>query len=174
MVQLQPGESIARSGPVRWIAAQGPERNGTLSVTNHALVFEGPMPWGAPGGRGPMMRPRPPMGRPGGFGMRGGMGPGPMPPGVLRIPLWRCRGAAVLPGSGGPLLRVDLLQRQLTFAVEAPDQWVAAIEQARAQAPPPPAALPGGPGRASLPRCEYCSLLSASGSTHCEHCGAPF
>lgn len=174
MPNLLPGEILLRTGPVVWTPPQGPPRSGTLSLTNQALLFEGPVPWGGgPGGpRGPMMGPRRPMMRPG-FGARPGMGPG-----LLRIPLWRCRGAAVVNGPNGAGLNVQLLQRQLFFTLAEPEAWAAAITQARASAPPaPPGALGGGPAGAphgAMPRCEYCGQLSQAAATNCEHCGAPF
>lgn len=179
MANLQPNESVLKSGAVTWVGPQGPPRTGTLSVTNLALIFEGPIPWGGGGprgpmmGRGPMMRPGPRMMRP----MMGG-GPPPMPPGELRIPLWRCRGATAAAGGPGAGLTVQLLSRQIFFTTENPVEWAAVINQARAAAPPaPPGAMGGpgaGPGRAAMPRCEYCGQLSQAAATKCEHCGAPF
>ncbi len=187
MPSLQPGETLLRTGAVVWVGPQGPPRPGTLSVTNHALIFEGPTPegWGGPPrpmGPGPFRGPGPGL-RP---GMRPGVGGPPGEPGVLRIPLWRCRGASVVSTPQGPGLHVQLLQRQIVFTAEGPEQWASVITQARATAPPPPpGAMGGGPGgprgppnpgamRAAMPRCGYCGQLSAVSATKCEHCGAPF
>lgn len=173
MANLLPGENLLRTAAVVWVPLQGPPRNGTLTLTNQALLFEGPLPWGGGGPRRPMMMgPRRPM-------MRPGMGPRPaMAPGLLRIPLWRCRSASAANGPDGPGLTVVLLQRQLFFRVSDAEAFAAAITQARALAPPaPPGALagpPGGAARAAMPRCEYCGQLSAATATTCEHCGAPF
>jgi hypothetical protein len=183
VAQLEPGESQILSAPVTWIGPPAP-RQGILTLTNHALIFEGPVPMGGGGGGGRpmMMRPgfRGPMG---GMGPRGfGGGPPPMQQGTLRIPLWRCRGATVLPNpqGGGNLLQLQLLSRVIAFSLPQPDAWAAAVTQARASAPPPPPGAMGpgggmgGPGGAPMPRCDYCGRLSPAGSPKCENCGAPF
>lgn len=171
MVQLMPGETSLRSGSASLLGPQGP-RPGTLTLTTQALVFEGP--GGARGGgRRPGFGPRF-GGRPG-FGPRGPGGGGMA--GVLRIPLWRCRNAAVANGPQATALELDLLSRQLFVQTDDAAGWAAAINQARATAPPPPpgALAPGGGvGRAQLPRCDYCGQLSSVNATHCESCGAPF
>lgn len=162
MVTLESGESVVHSGPVVWVGPSGP-RQGTLSLTHRALIFEGPIP------------------RP----MRPGRGwrPGAMAaPGELRIALWRCRGASSESGPRGQVLAVELLRRRLYFRAEDVAGWVRAINEARAHAPPaPPGALEaaaggvvGASGRARMPRCEYCGHLSPASSTKCESCGAPF
>ena len=56
MVALESGEAVLKTGPARWVGREG-ERPGVLTLTNHALIFEGPVPQFPPGG---------------------GMGPGPM------------------------------------------------------------------------------------------------
>lgn len=181
MAQLFPGETSIRSGPVTLVGPMGP-RSGTLTLTNQAMVFEGP-------GLGPVGPMRPGMGprfggRPGfggraGFG--GGPGYGPRGPGggagVLRIPLWRCRTAAAANGPQGAGVQLTLLSRELFVQTDDAPGWAAAINQARANAPPPPPGAMGpggGPGRAAMPRCEYCGQLSQTTATHCESCGAPF
>jgi hypothetical protein len=183
VTQLEAGEAQILSAPVTWIGPPFP-RQGTLTLTNHALLFEGPIPAGGGGGGGgggmgrPMMRPgfRGPMG----MGPRGGGGgPPPMQPGTLRIPLWRCRGATVVPNpqGGGNLLQVQLLSRVIAFTLPQPEAWAAAVVQARASAPPaPPGGMGpgGGPGGRPMPRCDYCGRLSPAGSPKCENCGAPF
>lgn len=179
--QLESGESQILTAAVTWIGPPAP-RQGTLTLTNQALIFEGPVPAGGGGGGGmgrPMMRPgfRGPMG---GMGPRGfGGGPPPMVPGTLRIPLWRCRGASVVPApqGGGNLLQVQLLSRVIAFNLPQPEAWAAAVVQARASAPPPPPGAMGpggGPGPAAMPRCDYCGRLSPAGSPKCANCGAPF
>jgi hypothetical protein len=58
MVTLEPGETMLKTGPVRWVGREG-ERAGVLTLTNHALIFEGPVPQFPPGsgmGPGPMRR----------------------------------------------------------------------------------------------------------------------
>jgi hypothetical protein len=160
MVTLEPGESVLRSGSVVWVGPPGP-RPGTLTLTNHALVFEGPIP-----------RPMRP-----GAAMRAQL---PPVPGELRIALWRCRGAANVNSPQGPVLEVELLHRSLFFRIEAIDAWVQEIGRARAGAPPPPpwALKPEGAptvrGRTAMPRCDYCGHLNAPTATKCESCGAPF
>ena len=141
-----------------------------MTLTDRALIFEGPVPWAA-GGGGPIMR-----GRPGFVQPRFGPGPAAgLHAGELRIPLWRCRGASAVPGPSGTGLNLQLLSRQVFFATNEAEAWSAAIEQARLLAPPaPPGALAGAGGRAAMPRCEYCGQLSAATATKCEHCGAPF
>ena len=177
MPNLLAGESQLRTANVVWAGPEGP-RPGTLTLTNQALIFEGPVPQGPPG-----PRPGPFRGPPGRFGPPRGFGaPGPgrpmLAPGVLRIPLWRCRQAVVRPGPEGNVLEVDLLQRSPIFRLPEPEAWAAAINQARATAPPPPPGAmgggPGGPGRAPMPRCEYCGNLSPTGSPKCTSCGASF
>ncbi|MCI4365692.1 MAG: hypothetical protein L3K10_06500 [Thermoplasmata archaeon] len=160
MVSLQSGELLLKSAPVV-SQGTGGVRPGTLSLTNFALVFEGP------GG--------PPPGE--------GWGPPADPSGPLsserRIGLWRCRGASVVNGPGGPGLQVDLLARTLFFHTQDLAGWAAAITEARAHAPPPP---PDVQARRALkrgepppqPRCSYCGKLSPAGSTKCTSCGAPF
>lgn len=161
MVNLENGETILRTGRVAW-AAQGGARPGTLTVTNHALIFEGPIPR-------PTHPERPP----------GQRGPFTTVPGELRIGLWRCRNASTAPSGFGGNLDVELLQRHLFFQVDDVGAWAQTINAARAAAPPrPPNAGGGGPGPAGrgppMPRCDYCGNLSPSGSTHCQSCGAPF
>jgi len=162
MVTLESGESVVRTGPVVWVGPPGP-RPGTLSLTDRAIVFVGPI-----------ARPMPPGSR-----WQPGGGP-PAVPGELRIALWRCRNASEVRGPRGPVLEVQLLARRVFFRTEDVPGWVQAINRARASAPPhPPGALGGGAGRAAgrqapMPRCDYCGHLSAAGSTKCESCGAPF
>lgn len=167
MVTLEPGESIIKAGPVRWLGREG-ERPGTLTLTNHALIFEGPVP-------------QPPPGRP--------MGPGPMrrrawgparggPPalvqGTLRIPLWRCRGAAAIPGPAGSDLGVQLLRRSFVLRTNEADSWAPAIRSARDSAPPPPPGMMGFAGAPTNLHCDYCGRASPPGSLKCTSCGAPF
>ncbi len=170
MVALGPGESIVKSGPVRWVGREG-ERPGILTLTNHAIIFEGPIPQQPPGAGmapGPMRRRAwagPSMG-----------GPPVLVPGVLRIPLWRCRGAASIPGPSGSDLGLQLLQRSILFRTNEADAWAPAIRQARASAPPPPPGMMGiggGPGPTNL-HCDYCGRLSPPRSLKCVSCGAPF
>jgi hypothetical protein len=164
MVDLQPGETVLRSAAVVWVGGPGP-RPGTLTLTNHAVIFEGPVPVGPPGGAAP--------------------GPPTLEEGIRRIPLWRCRAARVSPGPAGPRLELDLLQRSIFFRMPDAPAWAAAINQAKAAAPPPPpGALAGGGGaspaaavaarRAAMPKCAYCGNLSPPMATHCKSCGAPF
>ena len=162
MGTLEAGETLVRAGPVTWVGPPGP-RPGRLSVTDRALLFEGPI----------ARRPRP--GEPG-FGM----GRPIVEPGELRIPLWRCRNAAVAQGPRGPVLEVELLARRVFFRCEDAPAWAVAINQARARAPPPPPgalerARPGGPGGGRpMVRCEYCAHLNVAAAAKCETCGAPF
>jgi hypothetical protein len=173
MTDLQPGETVVRSASVVWVGGAVP-RPGTLTLTNRALIFDGPVPVQGPGGGPPAPSAGPPV----------------LEEGERRIALWRCRGAKVSPGQAGPRLEVDLLQRVIFFRTAEPQQWAAAINQARATAPPPPPgamAGAGGPGagpgaptaaalqarRAAMPRCAYCQNLSPPMATHCQSCGAP-
>lgn len=162
MVALEAGETIVRTGPVVWVGAAGP-RPGTLSVTSHALVFEGPIP-------------RPMQGGPPGAGRR----PVTFVPGELRIALWRCRTASAANGPRGPLLEIELLARKLFFRADDVEGWVRSINGARATAPPAPEGAlagmrtPPGPGAGAMPRCEFCGHLNAAGSLKCQSCGAPF
>jgi hypothetical protein len=166
-VELQPGETVIHSAQVVWLGGPGP-RPGTLTLTNQALIFEGPVPT-APPGANPNA-------------------PSVLAPGVRRIPLWRCREAKSSPGpAGGPRLELDLLQHSIFFRVPDPQAWATGVNQARANAPPaPPGAMAGGGGggggtsgaaiaarRAAMPRCEYCGNLSPPMATHCKSCGAP-
>src|SRR5208282_18622 len=92
MVELEPGETVLKTGPVRWVGREG-ERAGVLTLTNHALIFDGPVPPRPPGagmGGGPMRRRA--------WAAQRGAGPPVLVPGTLRIALWRCRGAAAIPG----------------------------------------------------------------------------
>jgi hypothetical protein len=166
MVDLQPGETVIHSAPTVWLGGPGP-RQGVLTLTNRAIIFEGPVPTAPPGGAP--------------------NAPSVFAPGVRRIPLWRCRQATSSPGpAGGPRLELDLLQHSVFFRVPDPEPWANAVNQARAQAPPaPPGAMAGGGGggppsgaaiaarRAAMPRCEYCGNLSGPMATHCTSCGAP-
>jgi hypothetical protein len=162
MATLEAGEAVLRAGNVTWVGPPGP-RPGRLSVTNHALLFEGPI----------ARRPRP---GEAGFGMGRPM----VEPGELRIPLWRCRSATVATGPRGPVLEVDLLARRVFFRCEDAASWATAINRARASAPPvPPGALEragrmGAPTGPAPVRCDYCAHLSAPTATKCETCGAPF
>jgi hypothetical protein len=78
-------------------------------------------------------------------------------------------------------LEIDLLQRVIFFRTAEPGVWAAAINQARATAPPPPPGTPGVGGgapniaaqRAAMPRCAYCQNLNPPMATHCKTCGAP-
>ena len=170
MVSLEEGESAIRTGPVRWVGREG-ERAGVLTLTNHALIFEGPIPQippGAAGGPGPMGR-RAWVAR--------GAGPPTLVAGTLRIPLWRCRGAASIPGPSGNDLGVQLLRRSFLLRTTEADAWARAIRQARSTAPPPPPGImvPGrtGGGAPSI-HCDYCGRSSPAGSDRCRSCGAPF
>jgi len=163
MVTLEPGESVVKTGPVRWVGREG-ERPGVLTLTNHALIFEGPIPQFTPGGGmgpGPMRR-------------WARAGPPPLAPGTLRIPLWRCRGAAAIPGPSGSELGVQLLRRSFLLRTNEAEAWAAAIRTARASAPPPPPGMMGVGGRAAPVHCDYCGRSSPPGSTRCTSCGAPF
>ena len=162
MVLLQSGETPMRSGPVVVQTQAGP-RQGTLTVTNMALVFEAN---GAP----------PPPGD--GWGPGGGPGAN-----EYRIGLWRVRQALGAKGPNGPVLQVNLLKRVLYLQVDDINAWAKAVNDAQAHAPPPPpevaerramkqAAKMGAP---ALPRrCSYCGRLSPAASTKCDSCGAPF
>lgn len=164
MVALEAGESVTKTGPVRWVGREG-ERPGVLTLTNHALVFEGPVPQLSPGGSmggGPMRR------------RAWGAGPPPLAPGTLRIPLWRCRGAAAIPGPSGSDLGVQLLRRSFLLRTHEADAWATAIRQARASAPPPPPGMLGSAGPAASLHCDYCGRASPPGSPKCTTCGAPF
>jgi hypothetical protein len=164
LVVLQPGETVVRETPVVWVGPPGP-RAGTLTLTNRALIFDGPIVVQPPGGapRGP------------------DSGPPQLEQGERRIPLWRCRGATVSQGPAGIRLEVDFLQWRAFFRTAEPGNWATAINQARATAPPPPPGANLGPGgapgiaaaRAAMPRCAYCNNLNAPMATHCKSCGAP-
>jgi hypothetical protein len=171
MVTLETGESVIKTGPVRWVGREG-ERPGVLTLTNHAILFEGPIPQALPGaGPGP---PGPMRGRP--WAAQRAAGPPRLVAGTLRIPLWRCRGAASIPGPSGSDLGIQLLQRSLLLRTGEADIWAPAIRQARASAPPPPPGMMGGHG-AGAPanlHCEYCDRPSPPGSLKCVSCGAPF
>jgi hypothetical protein len=164
MVTLQSGETVLRSGQVAWLGQRGP-RSGKLTLTNQALIFEGPIPRQRPGA---------------GPGGRWGPAARPLVQGELRIGLWRCKNATPSSGPRGPVLDVELLHRHLFFQVDNVPAWAQIITTARGSAPPaPPGALErlaGGPGGtpASMPRCEYCGHLSPATATRCESCGAPF
>src|SRR5208283_4718043 len=170
MVELEPGETVLKTGPVRWVGREG-ERAGVLTLTNHALIFDGPVPPRPPGagmGGGPMRRRA--------WAAQRGAGPPVLVPGTLRIALWRCRGAAAIPGPSGNDLGVQLLQRSFLLRTSEADAWAPAIRQARASAPPPP---PGamGAGRGGVPanlHCDYCGKQSSPPATRCTTCGAPF
>jgi len=171
MVTLESGETVVKAGPVRWVGREG-ERAGVLTLTNHALIFEGPIPQQPPGagmGPGPMRR-RAWAARP--------AGPPVLVPGTLRIPLWRCRGAAAIPGPSGAELGVQLLRRSFVLRTNEAEAWAPAIRTARASAPPPPPGMGGagmgGPGMASNVHCDFCGRSSPPGSTRCTSCGAPF
>jgi len=169
MVQLEPEESVIKTGPVRWVGREG-ERPGVLTLTNHAVIFEGPipqMPPGGPGGPGPMRRRA--------WAAQGGGSPN-LVPGTLRIQLWRFRGAAAIPGPNGTDLGVQLLRRSFLLRTPEADAWATAIRQARATAPPAPAGFggPGGPGAMANLHCDYCGRSSPAGSIRCTSCGAPF
>jgi hypothetical protein len=169
MVTLENGEAVIKTGPVRWVGREG-ERPGVLTLTNRALVFEGPIPQGPPGGGPGMMRRRAWAGQP-------AAAPPVLAPGTLRIPLWRCRGAAAIPGASGTDLGVELLQRSILFRTTEADGWAPAIRTARASAPPPPPGMrgPGGRGGAAVPlHCDYCGRASPPASLKCATCGAPF
>ncbi len=168
MVALEAGESVIKSGPVRWVGREG-ERPGVLTLTNHAIVFEGPVPQRPPGaamGPGPMRR-RAWAGQP-------MAAPPVLVQGALRIPLWRCRGAASIPGPSGSDLGLQLLQRSILFRTNEADAWALAIRQARASAPPPPPGMMGRGGGPANRHCDYCGRLSPSRSVKCTSCGAPF
>jgi hypothetical protein len=170
MVNLEAGESVVKAGPVRWVGREG-ERPGVLTLTNHALVFEGPVPERPPGaglGPGPMRRRA--------WAAQRGAGPPVLVAGILRIPLWRCRGAAAIPGPSGSDLGIQLLQRSIVLRTTEADAWAPAIRKARASAPPPPPGMTGGAG-AGAPanlHCDYCGRLSPPASLKCVNCGAPF
>lgn len=169
MVALEGGESVIKTGPVRWVGREG-ERPGVLTLTNHAIVFEGPIPQLPPGGgMGPGMARRRAW-------AAGRMGPPNLAPGILRIPLWRCRGAAAIPGPSGSDLGIQLLQRSFLLRTDEADVWAPAIRQARASAPPPPPGMmrPGGLGGMANLHCDYCGRSSPVGSPKCVSCGAPF
>jgi len=175
MVNYEQGEAIIKTGPVRWVGHEG-ERPGVLTLTNRAVIFEGPVPQPPPGGWGAQRPGAGPMGR------RPGGPPTPPPPivlapGALRIPLWRFRGANAVPGPQGPDLSLVLLQRTRLFRTNEAEAWAHAIRQARTSAPPaPPGVLEkagGGMAPAKL-HCEYCGKASPAGSQKCESCGAPF
>jgi len=166
MVALEAGEVVIKTGPVRWAGREG-ERPGVLTLTNHALIFEGPVPqFGRGGGRGagPMR---------GRAWAASGAGPPPLAPGTLRIPLWRCRGAAAIPGPSGSDLGIQLLRRSFLLRSSEADAWAPAIRQARASAPPPPPGMLGTGGAGTPLHCEYCGRPSPAGSTRCSSCGAP-
>lgn len=172
MVALENGESVIKSGPVRWVGPEG-ERPGVLTLTNHALIFEGPIapppPGGGGGPPGPMLRRA--------WAAQRRTGPPVLHPGVLRIPLWRCRGAAAIPGPSGSDLGLQLLQRSLLLRTAEADAWAHAVRQARATAPPPPPGAMGRGGPGALPpnrHCDYCGRLSPPASLKCVNCGAPF
>jgi len=167
MVTLEAGESLLKTGSVRWVGREG-ERPGVLTLTNHALIFEGPVPQVPPGagmGGGPAMRRRAWANAP--------PGPPTLVQGTLRIPLWRCRGAAAIPGPHGSDLGVQLLRRSFVLRTNEAEAWAPAIRAARASAPPPPPGIMGGGARAPL-HCDYCGRPSPPGSTKCVSCGAPF
>jgi len=167
MVTLEQGETLIKTGPVRWVGREG-ERPGVLTLTNHALIFEGPVPQFSPGGgMGPG-----PVRRRSWAAQRGG--PPPLVQGTLRIPLWRCRGAASIPGPSGNDLGVQLLRRSFVLRTTEADAWAPAIRQARASAPPPPPGVMIPGGAAQNLHCDYCGRTSPAGSTRCTSCGAPF
>lgn len=171
MVTLEAGESVIKTGPVRWVGREG-ERPGMLTLTNRALVFEGPVPQFPPGagaGQGPMRRRL--------WAGPASQGPPTLAEGTLRIPLWRCRGAAVLPGRSGSDLGIQLLRRGFVLRTNEAEAWAPAIRKARESAPPPPPGAIGvrGPGRGATPvHCDYCGRTSPAGSLKCATCGAPF
>ena len=169
MVALETGESVIKTGPVRWVGREG-ERPGVLTLTNHALVFEGPVPQFPPSGAmesGPMRRRAWAAQRMGGAPI--------LAPGTLRIPLWRCRGAAAIPGPSGSDLGIQLLRRSILLRTGEAEVWAPAIRQARATAPPPPPGMDLGRGPEGRDlHCDYCGRRSPPGSTKCETCGAPF
>jgi ribosomal protein L40E len=164
MAQLFPGEVVVRTSPATWVGVPTP-RQGTLTLTNRALIFDGPVPVQPPGGGPPAPSAGPPQ----------------LEEGERRFPLWRCQGAKVSPGQVGPRLEVDLLQRVVFFRTAEPQQWASAINQARASAPPAPPGAVGTPGgapslearRAAMPKCAYCGNLNPPMATHCKTCGAP-
>ncbi len=160
MTALEPGETILRTGTVGWIGGEG-TRSGTLSLTNRALIFEGPVPQGAPG---PGRRGSPPT----------------FAPGVMRIGLWRCRNASVTTWQQSTVLDLELLQRHIYFQVDDPNAWSAEVNRARVTAPPPPprvaerAGLNVAARGPAMTRCPFCGNASPAGSTRCASCGAPF
>jgi hypothetical protein len=171
MVSLEAGETVIKTGPVRWVGREG-ERAGVLTLTNHAIVFEGPIPQApAPGsgtGAAPMRRRA--------WAAQRSAGPLTLVQGTLRIPLWRCRGAAAIPGPSGSDLGIQLLQRSLLLRTPEADAWAPAIRQARASAPPaPPGAIGAGRfGARENRHCDFCGRLSPPASLKCVNCGAPF
>ena len=167
MPTLEQGETVIKTGPVRWVGRDG-ERAGMLTLTNHAMIFEGPIPQMPPGGMGPP-------GRRAWMARRAG--PPVLVPGTLRIPLWRCRGAAAIPGPSGADLGVQLLRRSFLLRTTEAEAWAVAIRQARASAPPPPPGvmMPGAGAIGAAPlHCDYCDRTSPAGSDRCHSCGAPF
>ena len=166
MVALESGEAVIKTGPVRWVGREG-ERPGLLTLTNHALIFEGPVPqFGPGGGMGPGPMRRRAWAAP-------GAGPPPLAPGTLRIPLWRCRGAASIPGPSGNDLGIQLLRRSFLLRTTEADSWAPAIRQARASAPPPPPGMMGAGGPRQPIHCDYCGRSNPAGSGRCTSCGAP-
>ena len=158
MVTLRNGETAIRSGSVVVYTKTGP-CPGILTVTNHALVL---LVTGAP----------PPQGD--GWGDPSGAANN-----EYRIGLQRVRQAVGGSGPSGPVLQVNLLVRVLYIQIDDIPGWAAAVNAARANAPPPsPNAGGGGPirggGAPRQPRCSYCGRLSPAGSIKCISCGAPF
>jgi hypothetical protein len=158
MPNLDAGERVLKTGPVVWVTPQG-GRSGVLSITDRAMIFEGPVPPPDPNRR--PGAPRPP-------------GPVTLVQGQMRIGFWRCRNASVSGGAGGGMLDLELLRRHIFFQVADAPSWAAVINEARLHAPPGPPGAMGGPGGSRQPRCEFCGNLSPAGSTRCESCGAPF
>lgn len=150
MVELFPGESVIRSGSVAWAGRPG-IAPGTLTLTNRAMIYEGPLPAGPAGVRRiPLWRCRLARSSPG-------------PAGGPRLEL--------------DLLQQSIYFR--TPEADAWAQAIN-LARASAPPPPPGAGAGAGGGvpniaaaRAAMPKCAYCGGLNAPMATRCKSCGAP-
>jgi hypothetical protein len=156
---LHGGESVLRSAyAVLEGSSDGAGRGGAgvLYLTNRRLVFEAPVSRGIVqdliGGRDQRL--------------------------VVDASLADLKNLSVRHGRiRGDRLVVELLHDRPAFDVLAPDEWVAAIAQARRDLP-----APGATGAAATyvierqvvkVRCRYCSTLANAGEARCPYCGGP-
>jgi len=156
---LASGESVLRSAYAVFEASDGssPRRNaGVLYLTNHRLLFESAVSRGLVrdflGGRESRL--------------------------VLEAALGDLRNLSIRRGRiGGPRLVVELHQTRPAFDLLEPEEWMAAIAQARRDLPAPGARGPTTPQlierQVVKVRCRYCGTLGGEADMRCPSCGGP-